>query len=270
MTFLERLKEIIPINITISNSFNVNLVENPSTEKYIPSPNNNEIDFNYTALTMEEKEKVDKLIKEQFGDKKIYVMENKANERVKDIKTTLTSKEIKEILDFYKDKILEKHYNALESSLYMLKIFESGGSVSELKKDIVNKFGEEGRNIANLCTSKAGYFEGYIKDLYGEMRCFPNFTDDDFKKEFQKIVNIMPFTVFVHRDMIGNEIRKEVYNKIDTHKKYGIKFLDIHGIGRENIEQIRKIVDQLKKERTTLNIDIRQYGNVIYVRIYIN
>ena len=66
--------------------------------------------------------------------------------------------------------------------------------------------------------------------------------------------------------MSEGELSGEVNYKIQTHRRYGIKFLAIHGIGRNNIRKIHKIVQELEEE-TDLRVMINQDRNVIIVKV---
>ena len=118
-----------------------------------------------------------------------------------------------------------------------------GGNIKNLKLDIIKRFGDEGRNISSLCS--AGYFEGYIRQVYEEMSTTSSFTNEDFKRYFRTIVRISPFAIFVSEDKDKDELSGEILHKISVHKNYGVKFLAIHGIGYKNIQKIRKVVYDL-------------------------
>ena len=137
-----------------------------------------------------------------------------------------------------------------------------------MKKDLIKRFGDEGRIICNLCTS--GYFDegGYIKQLYGEMSASSDFEPAKFRGEFKKIVTLSPFAEFVYKDMSEEELAGEINQKLSTYQKYGIKFLAIHGIGKQNVEKIRKIVYELEEQNPDLKPKIAQEENIIQVTIY--
>lgn len=267
---LEKLKEIVNVNINLSRFINVEIkiVDRPeSKEKLSGSSDDKNLLLNFSALEKEEKEKLKPLFKEIFEkdeDQEINIVEENSFSRVKDIKRRLNSETAKSILEFYKDKISEKHYKALEASVYLRQVFESNGSISELKRDIIHKFGEEGKNICNLCTS--AYFESYFKELYNEMAKASDFSNDKYKEYFERIIASNPFAIFVHSEMSEDEISGEITYKLDTYKKYGIKFLDIHGIGKNNVSKIMEIVKALEDDKS-LKIAIYQQSSIILVRI---
>ena len=47
--------------------------------------------------------------------------------------------------------------------------------------------------------------------------------------------------------MRQEDITSQIKNKIEISKKYGIKFIHIHGIGRNNITKIKECIRQQKQ-----------------------
>src|SRR3989344_4051773 len=186
MAWFEKLTSFINIDLKGLKLINVNIaiIKDPKNkDKFTLSEEENKLIINSSALDETETNKLIEVVGEGFNAGEIDLLEEKSSERVSDIKKTSSSSETRRILEFYKDKISEQHWNALESSLYMRAVFRRGEPVGELKRDIVNKFGEDGRNISNLCS--AGYFEGYIKQVYDEMAFQKEFTIDKFTSYFK-------------------------------------------------------------------------------------
>ncbi|MBS3102492.1 hypothetical protein J4458_03520 [Candidatus Woesearchaeota archaeon] len=270
MGFLEALKQIINIDLDLSNFINIKIIRNSqNNQKFIPSRDAKTLSINYPQLEGKEKQAVNKALKDGFESGEIdHFMESFSEKKVEDIKEKLNLKNTKEILEFYKDKIPLNYYRALEASLYARTNFSAGRSIAEDKRDIKNKFGEEGNNICNLCT--AGYFEGYIKEAYEEMESSNNFSIDEWQKYFKLIVRTSPFAVFVYRDMSEEELSGIIMYRLDTNIKYGIKFVDIHGIGWDNVKKIKNILRELQKERD-LDPEIQSPSKmIIHVRISID
>jgi len=219
-----KLKEIIKINI--KNSFNIIIVNKPDIDqKSILSDKNKTVELNYPKLTGEERKLLGSSLRKGIKDKELNLLETDSNERVKDIKEKFNLKCNKDILDFYRGKISPEHYKALEASLYARSYFKLGQSILDMKKDIRNKFGEDGNNICNLCTT--GYFEGYIKEAYEEMQSSPDFSIIKWQDYFQIIVRTSPFAIFVHKEMSENELSGKILFRLKTYKKYSYETLII-------------------------------------------
>ncbi|MEK6921205.1 MAG: hypothetical protein AABX82_04940, partial [Nanoarchaeota archaeon] len=224
MTWFDKLKDFVKVEIKELIKININIINEPKTENvYTTSPDKKTVNINFAQINLQEKKEILKILKEGFDQDDILLIENKANYRIKDIRSKLKDGVIEEILNFYRGKIEEQHWRALRASLYVRKTFEGReGSVDQLKKDLVKRFGEEGKMISNLCT--AGYFdkEGYISQLYKEIYASGNFEPSKFKEEFKKIVTLSPFAEFVYIDMTEEELCCQILYKISVHKKYGI------------------------------------------------
>jgi len=258
---LDKLKSFIDANF--SHFITVNINTNPrSKEKIETTDDGKTVKLNLSAFTPEEKEELKKLLLAEHEDgKKLF--EEKSSEHLEDIAQTFSLSSTHEILDFYKDKISDYHLEALEASLVLRNAFRRGENVDDLKEDIKIRFGDVGNNIANLCT--AGYFEGYIKNVYEEMSKQPDFRVHAFRDYFNKIVSLHHFAIFVSRDMRSDELEGTVRTKLNAYKKYGIRFLDIHGIGKQNVEKIKQLHAMLEAE--DMQISINQVGNIIHLRV---
>ena len=270
MGFLESLKQLISVDIDLSNFININIInDSQNKQKLIPSKDGKTVHINYPQLEDKEKQVMNKALKSSFESGEIeHIMELCSEKKVEDIKKKLSIKTTREILEFYKDKIPLENYKALEASLYARVDFVVGKSISADKDDIRNKFGDEGNNICNLCT--AGYFEGYIKEAYEEMGSSNNFSIDEWQKYFKLIVRTSPFAVFVHKEMSEEELSGMIVYRLSTNIRYGIKFVDIHGIGWGNVKKIKKILRELQKKRD-LDPEIQSPSKtIIHVRISID
>lgn len=267
MGWFDKLIDIIKLDLRGANLFSpkIIIINRPDKEdKFLISEDKNKVSINYPLLDYKEKELLKEGLKEGFEEKEVDLLEEKSGERVRDITQKIKCRRTQTILEFYKDKIPLLHWKALEASLYLRDVFEQGGAVGELKKDIIRKFGDDGRNIANLCS--AGYFENYIKRIYEEMSFIPDFTIEKFQDHFKTIVTISPFAIFVSKEMNEEELSGEIWYRLETYKRYGIEFLAIHGIGKNNIQKIRRIIQGIE-DKKNLNININQERNIIFVKI---
>ena len=132
----------------------------------------------------------------------------------------------------------------------MRKKFEKGVSISDLKRDIIMRFGDRGRNISNLCS--AGYFEEFLIPLY-------NSDKENFERIYEDLIANSMLAVFVNSGMDADDIPKELERKILISKKYGFKFIHVHGIGKKNISTIKEFINSKRKD--LFNIEKIRYAN---------
>ena len=172
------------------------------------------------------------------------------------------------VTEFLIDSHFDRHglgnviiYNFLKS------VFDEGKSVSDLKREIGDAFKQTGRNMANLATS--GYFEGFIKEYYEELSQEPDFSPDKFQKYFVEVVRTTPFTVFVSREKINEELMEEIKSKLERFQKYGAECLYVHALGKKNVIKVIDIIQKLEG-KGDVEITIELLGkemNIILMKI---
>jgi hypothetical protein len=262
MSFLERLKDIIGIDIHHLVNVNVTIINNKdSKDKTLFSEDKKTLKINLAALESREWEELKPALKQSLEEECTTFLETGAEQRVEDIRQKLELKTTKDVLGFYEGKIPSIHYKALEASLYLREAFRSGENIDEMKKDIIHKFGLRGRNICNLCST--GYFEGYLTDLYNEMRKQTGFANWRFVAAFEKIVDEVPFTVFVSQFQGKEQIKSEIDSKLTKFHSYGIGYLAVHGIGADNVRKIQEIIKEITEKRTDIKTEMSiESGNI--------
>ncbi|MEK7513870.1 MAG: hypothetical protein AAB580_03185, partial [Patescibacteria group bacterium] len=102
-----------------------------------------------------------------------------------------------------------------------------------------------------------------------EMSKLPKFTPESFLKVYEEIVLNYPFALFVHHEMSGKDIEESISKKIDLMRKYGISEFNIHGIGGENVEKIKKVIENLKI-KGRLKKSVKEEGNIIVVKLILS
>ncbi len=137
-------------------------------------------------------------------------------------------------------------YKALEASLMVRNAYRNGENIIELKRDIAHRYPKFGNNLCNLVSR--GYFDKHFKALYNSM-----FEDDEFdivyyQKKVEKIVQSLPYTVFITQYKPYNELSSLVRFKLDKLKIYGTGKLLLHGLGRENVDTTLKILEEYKDD----------------------
>ncbi len=194
------------------------------------------------------------------------LLESGAKDTLNDI--NVKKDDYTDTLEYFSDKIPQKDIVILKAALYIKSVHEEGGSVEALKADISEKYGRRGCNIVNLCT--AGYFDSHLRPMYEEMSSRPDFAISSYINRYEKIVEGLPFAVFVGRKKSLEELKKEVNQKIEFNLKYGLKKINIHAIGEENIRKIKALLDDKEvSTKFSSSPDLSQRGNIFDVTIHL-
>lgn len=232
-----KLKILKLINLKILSQNKINITINRSDNRQITVP----------------QDELKKLIKASLEEKYLIIDES-AKKRIDDFSSVNSTVIFQSTYDFFKGKIPSSDLEILRASLYVKVVYERGESVSDLKWQIMQRYGVRGKNIVNLCT--AGYFDSIIKPLYQEMSKKAEFTPEDFISTYNKIIEHYTFAVFVSSRMTKNELKKEITSKIEYNKKYGVRSMNIHGLGEENVKKIVEVLSEIKdlvKEAPEIN-----------------
>lgn len=161
------------------------------------------------------------------------------------------------ILDFFKDKIPATDYTILETGIYIAHLISTGENTVALKHEVVERYGERGKNIVNLAT--AGYFNTHIKPLYEQIDIIDEFGIQDFNEEYERIINQLPFSIFVHNSQTREDVLAEIKERVDNRKKYSITddVVILHGYS-SNANLIEDLLPDLQKAFTKIE------NNTIY------
>ena len=132
MKFLDKLKDIIKIDIDLSkfissNSHNINIhvSDREVQDKIEINEDDKKIIINLLSFEQEERKKLAPALKEVFDDKVVdQVIEDGSEKRVRDIKEKSQDSSVKRILSFYEGKISLENYRCLESALYIRALFK--------------------------------------------------------------------------------------------------------------------------------------------------
>ena len=116
-------------------------------------------------------------------------------------------------------------------------------------EDLYKKYGSRGNNINNLYGE--GYFDNFIKLYYKSLEEEGRL--NEFDKFFGGFVMEQPITYFVSQIKSQEKMNEELFNKINKNKKYGIKRINIHGLGKINSDKIKDF-SELIKERIDIKI----------------
>lgn len=241
MGWFDKLKALLNIEVN-SPLVSVNVTKNSDnkvTEKEsFYDDEGKKLYINYDKLTEQKKKELSQILKDKV-ESGGEILEKDTSTLLQKLKEYQKNKgDDKKILDFFSAIIPTEDLEALESALYIRKIFSEGKEVSKLKVDLRIRFGDRGKNIANLCT--AGYFEKFLMPLY-------NSSKEDFERIYEVVISKSAMAIFVHSQMISDEITKELKGKITLSKNYGLDFIHIHGIGETNIRIIKRWIAENKE-----------------------
>jgi len=220
--------------------------------------------INLNALDKNQIIGIQKIIRYAVDKDRIPLLQDDTQKLLEDFKQVDRESVSQNLIAYFKGKIPAIDIEALRQSIYVKVVSDRGGDIKKLKWDITARYGNRGRNICNLYS--AGYFTSQIQPMYDEMLSQSDFSPSDFNIAYDRIVNESPYAVFINREMSNQVAEKEVRDRINTALNYGIRYLNIHGIGEENVEKIVYILEKLKSD-FPLPQEIKRQGNVIVVKI---
>lgn len=143
-------------------------------------------------------------------------------------------------VEFFQTILSLDDFNALKMSLFMRDQMRQKKNVSTLKSQIRERYGERGACIANLCTT--GYFENEFMPLYNQL------SQSEFSEYYEKAVGLKARALFVHSGMSVDDIKNE-FDKILTKAiRYHMRDFRIHGLGRQNVTNIKAFVAQVESQ----------------------
>lgn len=257
MSFLDKLSSLI--NISAPRLKALKILSENKIQVTVNKNDNRQINVNSGQLK--------KLIRDAVRKEGHLLLEETAQSTLQDFSNVTQKTIFKNTLEFFRGRIPPNDLEILRASLYIKDVHERGGSVRDLKWDIIQKYGVRGKNIANLCT--AGYFESIIKPLYEEMSKQSDFILDNFLSTYNKIIDHYTFAVFVSNRMTKDDIKKEIIGKIEDNKKYGVKNMNIHGLGQSNVNKIFEVLNDTNiKKFFTQAPEIVSKNDYIIVKIW--
>lgn len=271
MPFLEKLKEIIKLDfkIDLRQFFHINIVVN----KNLPAI---QIDDQSKTLTVnldhsQTKEKITPAIKDAVLKEQMLLMEQSMEQMIDEVKKSESNVDNIKLIEKLKEFIPPADIPIIRAALYLKKKYrDRDPGVQRLKEDIVERYGDRGRKIANLCT--AGYFENQILPLLQALQTGEKVDKTRFQEMYDIMILQSGFAVFVHAFMTKDRLKKTLLEKIDSNLKYGMKVLHIHGIGKENVKNIRRTVDEIlaEHEDAISKINDDAIGDVLYIKLALN
>lgn len=197
---------------------------------------------NIVDLSKADKDALFEVIRSIHEDGYLIYKESKI-EDIKSYKDYVTSKDNNDILKFFEGKIPYEDYFALKTSLFIEYLANVKGiNIYSHKKDLRERFGPRGTNIANLCS--ANYFRDVFMPLYNEC------TEKEFREYYELAVGIRAVALFVNAHMSVEDISSEVNKMVDKAIRYGLDEFHIHGKGDLNVDNIKKFVANIDPEES--------------------
>lgn len=273
MGFLESLTNLFDFNLDVSDVDILNytkvVVEDTeeNDDKLILEDNRAVINLN--ALEDDTRTEVLDIVSEGYEETGELLAEDTYDE-TKEIETDYSQDRVKETLNFFEGKIAERHSAMLESALLLREAANRGREFEPRKQDIYEKYGQQGVNVINLCSS--GYFDkgGYLRQLYYELEDASEQTSDRYQEVFTEIVENTPFTVFVNTRQDVQAVATEIRNRLVRQQRYAVEhgFVDVRGIGSNNMQTIAETITELEEVHGSFEWTDKEFDNEIRIRIF--
>jgi ribosome recycling factor len=216
-------------------------------EMYSYEKKNKILEINVPKLSAGNKELLFKIIRKVHEDGGLLWKDTKKETLVSYSKYNASNKN-SETLEFFSGIIPPADYNALKMAFFLRYNSDKGLDIHTYKMDIINKFGDRGKNIANLCS--AGYFEDEFKPLYLSS------TRPTFSKYYEMVVGDGARALFVNMKMNVDSIAKEVEVMVVKAIKYHMDDFRIHAKGAGNVTTIKKFVDSVLGQKSYVIIKV--------------
>jgi hypothetical protein len=175
-----------------------------------------------------------------------------------------------ETLARYKGVVPAADIPILEVAILIAIKYAKGENVSQLKSQVVQRAGNRGPRAAMICNLySSGYFESLILPLYqsaqeGKMAL------DEYLQTYEMIVTESPLAMFVGVGITRPKAKTLLLEKISLNKESEVGYLNIHGIGDNNIRVIKSLLNDAEvKEKFTEDPTFKFVGNSVKVTIYI-
>ena len=271
MSFFEQLKHLFKFDFNIGdiNLLNINIQNNSNNEckpvEYLPE--SNLLTLNSGKFTPEQSLKIAPLLNQAVADG-VTLLERKSNETLRNIDISEQSDDVAAVLDFFREKIPRDDFDALRAAMYIRIQFREGvnsKTIYDLKGGVINRYGMRGLKICNLCS--AGYFENLLKPVYEEMETYNDFSSEKFIEYYNTIIHEEAFAVFISREMSSYEVKNTIESQIKRNLNYGVKKVDIHGIGRNNSMKIRDAIEDIEIVYPEMHKKIEEEGRIIFANL---
>lgn len=203
-----------------------------------------------------------------FESGEVLLLQDRAKDTVVSYKNFENDQGVSELILFFEDKISQSDMNLLRTGLYEAYLIENNewDMAQQVKRNAVNRFGPRGKNIINLASG--GYFGTHIRPLYEALYGQSDFEMSVFRKEYEQIVNELPFAIFVHSGSSKEDILSQLEDKADRNVKYGVSedTIILNGFGA-NADRIEELVPDLQKRFSKIAPSIQYLGDLKTIQL---
>lgn len=248
-------------NVKLKAKNSIVIINNPEKDPLSFDKNGERVTINIHKLEKEQQKVLGEIIKEAFEEDKELFKENLLEyaEGLDDYKEADPDKEF---LSYFKDKLTKEDFEILRISLFLRSRHRLKENISKIKEDIVKKFGDRGKNIANLCSS--GYFENFIKPLWEAIHESVEDKEEankEFYTIFELIVKNGLLALFVHHSMTVDTLSSLIAKRIKESARYGFAMVSeqlyIHALSKPNV---RTVLDWIENHGAEIKAEIIAQG----------
>ena len=271
--FLKKLPALIHIDFSKLEKiqlFNIHINTNSrNTERAVITENPPRLVINSAAFIGQEREALQAVLREGYGESGNILM-GPARGQIEDFHRIEGDERYQRDYEFFRDKIPARDVNLLRACLFLRTLDGQGKNISETKQQIYSSYGARGGNFANLCS--AGYLEDWFRPFWASLLASgmdPAQVKEEFQKTYNEVVCGLPWTIFVKRMISADQVREETLAKIASNLRYGIRKLNVHGIGQDNVDKIRGLVVDVERAYPAVNKIVTEQASRISVQFII-
>lgn len=278
MSFVEKLLEIFHIeinklkevkiapNLRILSDNNFSKTENHTHINIVVNSKKEIESINYEALSQQER---DALVKLLLNENRVMLIPSNIYPKLEEAKDYVKSPK-NPTLTYFESKLLPEDVRILRSADFIKSLYDSGktSEITQLKKQLAEVYGQKVNVICNLYT--AGYFETFLTEKYEDMAQEPNFTPSDFHDLYRSLISDFPVAIFVSSGTTATAVEKQILGKLERIKESKLNYLNIHGIGEENIATIESILDREEISSMIASKSVFKTARTIVLRLVFN
>lgn len=241
MSLLDKIGTIVPkydADLCLGYSIHIDSEKKKSSRLYKVEVGKKTVVIYLNSLSPKQAKSLQRAIKEEFQHGHIIIIED-TNVELIDKLYNYNDKEDNRLLAFFKDVLSAPDWEVLRDSLFLRSEFKKGNQISAYKASLIQRYGQRGNTISNLCT--AGYFENPMLPLCQASKA-------EFYAYYDIAVNRGITALFVNYNMTIQDITDEIKRMVISAKAYGLTYMHIHGIGNNNIGKIKTFLKQNEKK----------------------
>lgn len=246
--FRANLAEKLNAHLTSNNKSRKSIIKNTVKAKKGAQVTQN-LQINLAGLSDSERGETLKILSDKFDKGEIAFFDDETMRLADGVKDAEKQGNNEQIVQFFKDKLSSTDWRIMRTGIYVEFLMQQGMETQTIRRDVIHTHGHRGNNLMNLAS--AGHFETHIKPMYEELSKSPNFTNEVFYDEFNRILDEMPFALFVNSNMDADELKSQIDDKCQQASNYSVakRKIYIHGWGSnvQTIEEcLKKLDDNLK------------------------